>query len=190
MSQRKEDSQWHSLTDTQISSVCIPTLIDDNRFCHKALEITRTGGAHWTLSSWHSDFPWERVTLEPGLDVISLFLNGYRIVIKPPQCGYSKLPESLVSISTSHLCALEDESISYPYVVFLLVLLPVVPCVAEHQAIACHPVRAPVSSLRGHCCNLHSVAQVHLEPLLGIGICWGPTTSSWNNIKERLVMMP
>lgn len=77
------------------------------------------------------------------------------------------------------------EKMSYPDAVFLLVLFPVASCVTEHQAVARHPVRAAVSSLRGHCCNLHSVSQVHLEPLLSIGICWGPTASSWNSIRER-----
>jgi len=79
------------------------------------------------------------------------------------------------------------EKMSYPDAVFLLVLFPVASCVTEHQAVARHPVRASVSSLRGHCCNLHSVSQVHLEPLLSIGICWGPTASSWNRMRERAV---
>lgn len=76
------------------------------------------------------------------------------------------------------------EKMSYPDAVFLLVLFPVASCVTEHQAVTCHPVRASISALRGHCCNLHSVSQVHLEPLLSIGICWGPTTSSWKKIRE------
>ena len=38
------------------------------------------------------------------------------------------------------------EKMSYPDAVFLLVLLPVASCVAEHQAVARHPVRAAVSS--------------------------------------------
>lgn len=80
------------------------------------------------------------------------------------------------------------EKMSYPDAVFLLVLFPVASCVTEHQAITRHPVRASVSSLRGHCCNLHSVSQVHLEPLLSIGICWGPTASSWKKIREKVVV--
>lgn len=93
---------------------------------------------------------------------------------------------SLVRISKSHFYSLVQENMSYPDAAFLRVLLPVVPCVTEHQAIACHPVRAPISSLGSHSCNLHSVSQVHLEPLLGIRICWGPTTSSWNRMKKIL----
>lgn len=80
------------------------------------------------------------------------------------------------------------EKMSYPDAVFLLVLFPVASCVTEHQAVTRHPVRASVSSLCGHCCNLHSVSQVHLEPLLSIGICWGPTASSWKKIRERVVV--
>lgn len=80
------------------------------------------------------------------------------------------------------------EKMSYPDAVFLLVLFPVASCVTEHQAVTRHPVRASISSLRGHCCNLYSVSQVHLEPLLSIGICWRPTASSWKKIRERAVV--
>lgn len=74
---------------------------------------------------------------------------------------------------------------SYPDAVFLLVLFPVVSCVTEEEAVARHPVRAPVSPLRGHCGDLHSAPQVHLEPLLRVGIFRGPPASSCKRIGHR-----
>ena len=57
---------------------------------------------------------------------------------------------------------------TYPDTVLLAILLPVPAAVAEHQEVAGHPVGAPVSSLGGHSCDLHSLSKVNLQPLVFI----------------------
>lgn len=111
---------------------------------------------------------------------------GTQQLLNYQQSGYWKMMEIYCGYH-EHISVLFTgrKKMAYPDAVFLFVLFPVAPCVTEHQAVTRHPVRASVSSLRGHCCNLYSVSQVHLEPLLSIGICWGPTASSWNRIRER-----
>jgi hypothetical protein len=48
--------------------------------------------------------------------------------------------EVMVSINTYYPYSMQEESISHSDAIFLFVLLPVVPSVAEHQVIACHTV--------------------------------------------------
>lgn len=67
---------------------------------------------------------------------------------------------------------------TYPDGVVLSVLPPVAAGVAEHERVAGHPVRAAVPALRGHRHHLHSVSQIHLQPLLLVGLQRGPATSS------------
>lgn len=91
------------------------------------------------------------------------------------QSCFSKCPNDL---NQRDLGAKAGPVQTYPDGVVLSVLLPVAAGVAEHQRVAGHPVRAPVPALRGHCHDLHSVPQINLEPLLLVGLQWGPATSS------------
>lgn len=71
------------------------------------------------------------------------------------------------------------------------ILLPAPPAITEHQEVAGHPVGAPVPSLGGHGCDLHSLSKVNLQPLVLIWHKRRPATSSflWGIEKRKMTKM-
>lgn len=143
-----------------------------------------------TFCSRHSNFPenWSCAGDGTYIGLNYVWMSTWWL-LSSQQSGYREMTEKFTSYHhyTSDW-AIWREKMSYPNAVFMLVLFPVVSCVTEHQAVTRHPVRAPVSSLRGHCCNLHSAPQVHLQPLSNTGIWWGPTASSWKGTRQSAVV--
>ena len=75
---------------------------------------------------------------------------------------------------------------THPYTVFLSVLSPVVPCVAEHEQVGHQPIRATVAALRSYSCDLGPPSQVHLQPLVPVrGQGWPAASSLRERERER-----
>ncbi len=67
---------------------------------------------------------------------------------------------------------------THPDVAILMVWFPVPACVTVEQPVACRPIRAAISTLRGGGCDLFSASQVDLQPLVMITVQRRPAPST------------
>ena len=81
------------------------------------------------------------------------------------------LPVSVLMIPTfppNSDKSLHATQCTHVYTVFLSILSPVVPCVAEHQQVGRQPIRAAVAALRGDGGDVCPLTQVDLQPLISV----------------------